>query len=82
VRRVCVRASLKTFWRALARGPGAREVGGTGGEGDRGGGSIPLEVDSGGGIADGIVVGCVYDATVKDGVGAARAARIHVAVLG
>jgi len=58
---VCERASLKTLWRALARGPGARAVGGAGGEGDRGGGAVAdLGVGEGGGIADGIVVGCVW----------------------
>lgn len=42
------RAELKTFARAVARGPGARAVGGGGGEGERGG--------SEGGVADGMAV--------------------------
>jgi len=48
-RRVCARAELKTFASALARGPGARAVGGGGGEGERGGSR---------GVAEGMVVIC------------------------
>ena len=53
---MCERASLKTFWSALARGPGARAVGGKGGEGDRGGGKMVAVGCEGAGIADGMVV--------------------------
>lgn len=45
---MCESAELKTFAKAVARGPGARAVGGGGGEGERGGD---------GGVADGMVRG-------------------------
>jgi hypothetical protein len=68
---VCESASLKTFWRALARGPGARAVGGAGGDGDRGVGTMEAGACSGGGIADGIVVGCVILLRMMFGVAGA-----------
>lgn len=54
---MCANASLKTFWRAVARGPGAWGCGGAGeGEGERGRGGLVVVVD--GGVVIVVVGGC------------------------